>query len=126
MSRFYNDTITALFLQPKHAGCIAKPNIKVQAGHPGLSDVIQLTLAIDNGIIQSAKFKADGRLTSIAAAEYICQHIEQQPIAILSTLTQQQIIDALQLPSIRISSAVLAEQVLQKAVMFLNAYDAKR
>jgi nitrogen fixation NifU-like protein len=110
MNRFYNDTITELFLNPRHAGEINHPLVKVQVGHPGLSDVIQLTVTIKNNQIDEIKFKAAGRLTTIAAAEYICQQLQGHAVNALPNIMLQDIIEGLQLPNIRLSSAVLAEE----------------
>lgn len=116
MSRFYNDTITDLFLKPKHAGCLEKPTTVSQAGNPGQSDVLELQLLITNNTIEQARFRAHGKLTTIAAGEYLCQWIEKKSLNQLKEFNGQQIIDALQLPNARLSSAILAQQALEQAL----------
>lgn len=116
MSRFYNDKITELFLNPQHAGLLTDTDIDIQVGTPGHSDVIRLMLKIENNMITSARFLADGRMTSIATAEYLCQQCEQQPVSTLTNITYRDISQALDLPQIRISSALLAEEAAQSAV----------
>lgn len=116
MSRFYNDLITELFLHPQHAGCLAHPTVTTQAGSPGQSDVLELQLQITDHIVEQARFRAHGKLTTIAAGEYLCQWIEQKPVEQLKVLKAQHIIEALQLPSTRISSAILAQQALMQAL----------
>lgn len=115
MSRFYNDKITNLFLNPTHSGVIENASVQVQIGQPGQSDVVQLSLLVKSDIVQQARFKAHGKMTTIAAAEYVCAAIENMPITKLSDLKFETIIAALQIPSIRYSSAILLVEALEQA-----------
>lgn len=116
MSRFYNDTITELFLNPSHAGHLADANKTFRAGTPGQSDVLELQLKIDHHCIKQARFKASGKMTTIAAGEYLCQWLENKMLHETTGLNSQQIIEALQLPSSRYSAAILAQQAFQQAM----------
>ncbi len=114
MSRFYNDTIEQRFLNPQHAGQLSHANLSLQVGHPGQSDVLQVSVHIDAGKITQAKFKAHGKLTTVAAGEYICEQLPHKTLDQLPTLTAVHISDALGLPQIRQSSAILAAQAVQQ------------
>lgn len=116
MSRFYNDTITNLFLAPQHVGTLEQPTYSTTAGTPGQSDVLQVQLVIKNNLIEQVRFRAHGKVTTIAVGEYLCTLLENNTVEQLHSLTYQKIIEALQLPSTQYQSAALGQQAIDDLV----------
>ena len=111
--------IMKLFRQPQHVGefpIIDGSTFTVQAGNPGQTDVIRLSVKIDADKIADAKFKAQGGVTTIAAAEYVADTIIGVKSTDLANINSQTINDALQLPPERINAALLADDALQQII----------
>jgi len=114
---FYNETIISLFRDPQHSGefpATCATVFTAQAGHSGQSDLLRLQVKISADTITDAKFKVQGGITTIAAAEFLARTIIGVKITELATINSQTIIDALQLPTRRIYSALLADDALEK------------
>lgn len=116
---WYNDKILQLFLQPQHVGEFAPETanvFSVRAGNPGQTDVIQLQIVLMHNSVSDAKFKVQGGVATIAAAEYIANEITNKTINELSIIDSQAIIDALQLPEQYYHVAVLTSAALQQLI----------
>ena len=117
---WYNKKILKLFLQPQHAGEFAPRTadvVSVRVGNPGQTDVIQLQIVFMHHIVSDAKFKVQGGVATIAAAEYVASNIKNKGINELLAINSQTIIDALQLPEQRYHAAVLASTALQQLII---------
>ncbi len=116
---WYNDKILKLFLQPQHAGEFAPATTNVftaRAGNPGQSDTLQLQIIFAHNHVSDVKFKAQGGVATIAAAEYVTSKIKNKTMNELLAIDSQTIIDALQLPEQRYHAAVLANAALQQLI----------
>ena len=112
---FYNKIITELYRHTSHTGELTGSNVRsASAGNPGQSDVVQLQIIIENNHITQACFKAHGSMTTIAAAEYLCQQIQSKTVQQVADIDSQQIKIGLDLPAHRLSSALLVEEAWQK------------
>ena len=123
---FYSKVIMDLFHHTEHAGTFA-PGTKnittVQVGRPGQSDVLRMSVIITNNKITDVRFKTNGTITTIAAAEYLAQNIIGLEKNMLTKLDSQTINNALQLPARRFNAALLAEKTLQAIIEKINKYD---
>lgn len=116
---WYNDIIMQLFLQPQHAGQFATETANVfiaHAGNPGQSDTIQLQIILEKNTISDAKFKIQGGVATIAAAEYIAGKIKNKTVDELLAIDSHTIINALKLPEQHYNAAALAGAALQQLI----------
>jgi NifU-like protein involved in Fe-S cluster formation len=112
---FYNKIITELYRHPTHAGELTGADVRsTSAGNPGQSDVVQLQIIVKNDNITQACFKAHGAMTTIAAAEYLCQQIQNKTIQKAANIGSHQIKIAMDLPAHHLSSAHLVTEAWQK------------
>ncbi|MGG4774191.1 iron-binding protein [Alcaligenaceae bacterium 429] len=115
----YNAQVESYFKQPEHAGVIAIATAKAGsalAGSVQEGAAIKLSLGVDeSGVIQQARFQAYGCGATIAAAEYACRWAEGKPVEQLASLTSAELMQALDLPAVKLHSAILAVEVLRDA-----------
>lgn len=83
----YSDALMGRFLEPSHAGDLDDPQGTAQAGNETCGDVVHLALAVYDGVIADARFRAQGCATAIASADVICE------LAIGTSITEAQTID---------------------------------
>ena len=78
--------------------------------------VIQIQLRIEDQVIEEARFKAYGCSATIAACSLLTTSIQGKSLEEALHFTGQQLIDELELPALKVYSAMLAEDVLQAAI----------
>lgn len=114
MNVFYNKTISDLFRHTEHGAKFNNEpdSMTVSAGNLAHGDIMEIQVSIRDKKINSARFKAQGKMTTIATAEFLCQTLESKTLAQLTAITHQTLNETLQLPSHRISAAILAEDAI--------------
>lgn len=78
-------------------------------------DIIVLTLGIDSNKIKQARFRAQGSPAIIAAGEFLCRYVEGKLFEeVMTTLTANTILEALELPMHFVHIASLMMTVLKQ------------
>lgn len=115
----YNAQVESYFKAPEHAGVLTVATGKAAsalAGSVQEGAALRLSLHMnDSGVIQQARFQAYGCGVTIAAAEYACRWAEGKQPAQLAALTSSELMQALDLPAVKLHSAILAVEVLRDA-----------
>ena len=116
MAVFYSDMINELFRNGSHGGKFSQESnaLNVMVGTPRQSDLIEIQVIIENKRIKTARFKAHGKMTTLASAEYLCHILEGKTQDELSIINSQMLINVLKLPSYRANAALLAEEAVLK------------
>jgi nitrogen fixation NifU-like protein len=119
----YSDRVLAEFNNPQNVGRMVDPDaFAVMDGSCG--DTMEFYLKIVNDVIQDITFMTDGCGATIACGSKITQMVKGRTLAEISTLTRDDLIDALNgLPDDNIHCAALAVGTLRKA---MNDYRKKR
>lgn len=78
---FYPAKINERFLSPSRAGAVARADATGKAASFVCGAAMQISLKIDNNKIVAAKFKAAGCGYLIAAADVLCEKIENKSVA---------------------------------------------
>lgn len=109
--------ITDYFKQPAHAGELTHLGTDVRTTCVGSLEqgaVLSLHLQLDTDQrVQLARFKAYGCPATIAVGEFICRWAEGKALDSLIDLSSTEIVQALELPSVKLHSAILAVQALR-------------
>ncbi len=117
----YSEKVIELFLHPKNIGKIENPDGFGRVKGP-CSDTMEIFLRVNNGIIQSATFRTDGCGTTIASAGMATEMIKGKTIEEASSITDKNILDALDgLPDESKHCALLAANTIKAAI-----YDYKK
>lgn len=124
----YNENVLKIFKNPQRSGKIAKPDAVGEVGNARCGDIMKLYLKIDeNEKILDAKFQTFGCVAAIASTETACNMIIGKTLEEALKLTNKQVLDKLGgLPDIKIHCSVLAEEVIQAAVLDYRKRQAKK
>ena len=76
LDQLYRSVIMDHYKNPRNKGVIEESSITVDMNNPTCGDVIHLTLQIDDGIVQNAKFEGDGCSISMASASMMTQTVK--------------------------------------------------
>ena len=80
LDQLYRSVIMDHYKNPRNKGVIEESNITIDMNNPTCGDVIHLTLQIDDGIVQNAKFEGDGCSISMASASMMTQIVKGKKV----------------------------------------------
>jgi nitrogen fixation NifU-like protein len=79
------------FEHPRNAGDLPAPSASAQLENPVCGDVLRLTLAITDGKITAARFRAKGCVASIACGSLLTELITNQPLDYARKLSKEEL-----------------------------------
>ena len=116
----YSDEIMQHFENPHNVGRFPEHLSDVGTAMveaPVSGDVLKLQIKVSKqGLIEEAKFKAQGGVPIIALGSWLTQWLKGKRLAEAEDIHNMQIAEALALPPVKVHCAVLAEQAVKAVV----------
>ena len=113
----YSEQVLDHYENPRNVGKLTGDNVGTgMVGAPACGDVMQLTIAVENGIIQDAKFKTYGCGSAIASSSLVTEWVKGKTLEEAGTIKNTDIAEELALPPVKIHCSVLAEDAIKAAI----------
>ena len=113
----YSDTFKDHLANPRNAGELSDADVVAEETNPVCGDRLRLSLRIQEGRIEAARFLAYGCAPTLACGSALTEMIEGMTCERAARLTRQDIVDALDgLPSRKQHAAALAIETLRSAL----------
>ena len=116
----YSDKVLDHYENPRNVGSFNKDDSNVgtgMVGAPACGDVMKLQIKMgDNGIIEDAKFKTYGCGSAIASSSELVEMLIGKTLEEAKEIKNIDIVEALELPPIKIHCSVLAEDSIKQAI----------
>ena len=113
----YNEKVMEVFKNPQHMGEVENYNAIGTVGNETCGDIMQITMRIENGIIEDAKFKTFGCAAAVASSSTATGMIIGKSVEEALKLTNKEVITELEgLPPQKIHCSVLAEDAIRAAI----------
>jgi len=114
----YTDKVKNHFLDPKHAGEIADPDMDATVGNITCGDALRLMVKLDDGgRIAEAKFQTFGCASAIASSDVLIDLIKGKTVDEAAAITNDDIAEYLGgLPKEKLHCSVMGMEALQKAI----------
>lgn len=113
----YSDIFKDHIAHPRNAGELSDANAVAEETNPVCGDRLRLSLRIEDGRIEAARFLAYGCAPTLACGSVLAEMIEGISIDDANKLTRKQIVDALGgLSPQKQHAAALAIETLHKAI----------
>lgn len=113
----YNEKVMEVFKNPQHMGEVENYNAIGTVGNETCGDIMQITMRIENGIIEDAKFKTFGCAAAVASSSTATGMIIGKTVEEALKLTNKDVITELEgLPPQKIHCSVLAEDAIRVAI----------
>ena len=115
----YSDKVVDHFENPRNMGSLDKKDETVGTGivgAPECGDVMKLQVKIENDVITDAKFKTFGCGSAIASSSLVTEWVKGKSVDEALQIKNQDIVDELALPPVKIHCSVLAEDAIRTAV----------
>ena len=116
----YEKQLLDHFENPRNVGTLDKNDPEVGTGlvgAPACGDVMRLQIKVnDKGIIEDAKFKTFGCGSAIASSSLVTEWVKSRTVEEAEKITNQQIVEELSLPPVKVHCSVLAEDAIKAAI----------
>jgi len=113
----YSEKLLDYFQNPRCVGELQDATGVAEVSNPVCGDVMKLWVRLHDGVIEDAKFKAQGCSAAIATSSYATEMIIGLTADEARRITKDEIANALGgLPSSKIHCSVLAVDAIQKAL----------
>lgn len=116
----YNELVEDCFFSAQHVGHLdaaMKNTICYQSKLPGMGGAIELSLQCeDEGIVQSACFRAHGNPYLVASLEWLCRQMEGESIHLHPSIDYQSLVERFDMPNTQYPIAIRVEDVYREAV----------
>ena len=116
----YNKSVIDHFENPRNVGTLDKNDPEVGTGlvgAPACGDVMRLQIKVnDKGIIEDAKFKTFGCGSAIASSSLVTEWVKSRTVEEAEKITNQEIVEELSLPPVKVHCSVLAEDAIKAAI----------
>ena len=116
----YKDKVIDHFEKPRNVGTLDKDDPEVGTGlvgAPACGDVMRLQIKVNKkGIIKDAKFKTFGCGSAIASSSLVTEWVNNKKVHDAAKITNQEIVEELSLPPVKVHCSVLAEDAIKAAI----------
>jgi len=116
----YRKKVIDHFENPRNVGTLDKDDLSVGTGlvgAPACGDVMRLQIKVNSeGVIEDAKFKTFGCGSAIASSSLVTEWVKNRKIEDAEKITNQEIVEELSLPPVKIHCSVLAEDAVKSAI----------
>ena len=116
----YEKKLIDHFENPRNVGTLDKTDPSVGTGlvgAPACGDVMRLQIKVnDEGVIKDARFKTFGCGSAIASSSLVTEWVKNKKVEDAEKITNQQIVEELSLPPVKVHCSVLAEDAIKAAI----------
>lgn len=113
----YSDEVMDHFRNPRNVGFIEDADGIGKVGNPVCGDIMELTIKVEDGIIEDAKFRTFGCGAAIATSSIVTELVKGKSIEEALEISNKAVVEALGgLPPVKLHCSVLAEQALKSAI----------
>ena len=113
----YSEKIRAHYAAPRNVGSLADPSGKAVLKSPVDSDIVQITVRIEQGVVQDVKFKCMGCAVAIACSSLATEMVMGKSVEEASSISEQAVADALGgIPEYKMRCSNLAPEAIRRAI----------
>ena len=113
----YSDEVMEHFRNPRNVGFIEDADGVGKVGNPVCGDIMELTIKVENGVIEDAKFRTFGCGAAIATSSMVTELVKGKTLEEALEMSNKAVVEALGgLPPVKLHCSVLAEQALKSAI----------
>lgn len=126
----YDEKLIDHYENPRNVGTLDKADDTVGTGlvgAPACGDVMRLQIKVnDEGVIEDAKFKTFGCGSAIASSSLVTEWVKGRTVDYAKSIKNQEIVEELSLPPVKVHCSVLAEDAIKAAVSDWETKQAKQ
>ncbi len=120
----YREQILEHFKHPQHRGVIDHPDYTFEDANPLCGDHLRMDVRVADGKIVEARFLGRGCAISQAAADMLCELVEDMTVEEAKKLTREDVLEMLgiELGPVRLKCGLLALKTLKAGVYGIDQW----
>lgn len=123
----YTEQVRDHYANPRNIGSVAEPSASAMVKSAFDSDTVLITVRIEDGCIQDAKFKCMGCAVAIACSSMATEMVKGRPVEDAYLISEQAVADALGgIPEYKMRCSNLAPAAIRQAIDQWRAQGAAR
>ena len=113
----YSDLVRDHYENPRNVGSIPNPSGKALVRSPEDSDTVQITLRIEDGLIEDVKFKCMGCAVAIACSSVATEMVLRKSVEDAYAISKAAVAEALGgIPEFKMLCSNLAPEAIRNAI----------
>ena len=113
----YSEQVRDHYANPRNAGAVDDPSGQAIVRSPLDSDTVLISLRIENGIVQEAKFKCMGCAVAIACSSMATEMVLGKSVEQAAEISERAVADALGgIPEYKMRCSNLAPEAIRRAI----------
>ncbi len=88
----YSAQLLDHFEHPRHAGELPEATTRIRLENPACGDILELAAIVQNGIIQTIRFRAKGCVPAMACASAMASLIQGRPLQQLAAIRKEDVL----------------------------------
>ena len=113
----YSDLVRDHYKNPRNVGSIPNPSGKALVRSPVDSDTVQITLRIEDGLIEDVKFKCMGCAVAIACSSVATEMVLRKSVEDAYAISKAAVAEALGgIPEFKMLCSNLAPEAIRNAI----------
>lgn len=113
----YSDRVRDHYANPRNTGSIDEPSASAMVKSPFDSDTVLITLRIEQGVVEDAKFKCMGCAVAIACSSMATEMVKGRPVDEAYGISEQAVAEALGgIPEYKMRCSNLAPAAIRQAI----------
>jgi nitrogen fixation NifU-like protein len=113
----YSELVRDHYKNPRNVGSIPNPSGKALVRSPVDSDTVQITLRIEDGLIEDVKFKCMGCAVAIACSSVATEMVLGKPVEDAYAISKAAVAEALGgIPEFKMLCSNLAPEAIRNAI----------
>ncbi len=113
----YSEKVMDHFTNPRNIGEVENANAIGTVGNEKCGDIMQISMHIENGVVEDVKFKTFGCGAAVATSSMATELIKGKTIEEAGNLSNKAVMEALDgLPPNKVHCSLLAEEAVKEAL----------
>lgn len=113
----YSDRVREHYANPRNTGSVDEPSASAMVRSPFDSDTVLITMRIDKGVVQDAKFKCMGCAVAIACSSMATEMVKGRHVDVAYGISEQAVAEALGgIPEYKMRCSNLAPAAIRQAI----------
>jgi len=88
----YSSQVLDHFQEPRNAGEVPNPDVRVRVQNPVCGDILELTAKVENGVIAQIRFRAKGCVPAMACASLLTEIVAGKTLLEIGGLTREDLV----------------------------------
>ena len=88
----YSSQVLDHFQEPRNAGEVPNPDVRVRLENPACGDILELTAKVEDGVVKEIRFRAKGCVPAIACGSLLTEMVAGKTLPEATRVNRQELV----------------------------------